>query len=211
MEYKREILDRATGHLIEVSVGDWITVTELGQRYEISEKKTRAVLHHIGLLAPEEGRYRLTRCAVEKGLGMRHDRPRKSKYPFDVISPKGQRLIEQVWSEAYDDYEAERRGDAQIAEALSALDAFRRYRCSTTTQEEVCWVLDHFPRLSLQQVASIVEVDRALVSRYAKRRANDRGYWGRWKRLSGDDIQAFDAPRPLQVYMAASEETFTPS
>jgi hypothetical protein len=142
---------------------------------------------------------------------MRHDRPRKSKYPFDVISPKGQRLIEQVWSEAYDDYEAERRGDGQIAEALSALDAFRRRRRSMTTQEEVCWILDHYPLLSLQQVASIVEVDRALVSRYAKRRADDRGYWGRWKRLSGDDIQVSDAPRSLQVYIAASEKTFITS
>jgi len=211
MEYKHEILDRATGHLIEVSVGDWITVTELGQRYGIGEKKTRAVLHHIGLLAPEEGRYRLTRCAVERGLGMRHDRPRKSKYPFDVISPKGQRLIEQVWSEAYDDYEAERRGDAQIAEALSALDAIRRCRRSMTTQEEVCWVLDHYPRLTLQQVASTVEVDRALVSRYAKRRAADRGYWERWKRLYGDDTRATEVPRPLQVYMEASEKVSVPS
>jgi len=211
MEYKREILDRATGHLIEVSVGDWITVTELGHRYGLGEKKVRAVLHHIGLLAPEEGRYRLTRCAVEKGLGMRHDRPRKSKYPFDVISPKGQRLIEQIWSEAYDDYEAERRGDEQIAEALSTLDAFRRSRRSMTTQEEVCWVLDHYPSLSLQQVASVVEVDRALVSRYAKRRADDRGYWRRWKRLSGDNARTPEAPKPLQVYMTASEKIFTPS
>lgn len=188
MEYTREILDRATGRLVEVSIGDWITVTEFGLRHGVGEKKVRAVLHHIGLLVPEKGRYRLPMSAVEKGLGIRHDRPKHSKHPFDVLSPYCQQLIEQVWADSLADYETDQRGDAQIVEAKEALDNFRGRRLrKMTTQEEICWVLDHFPRLSYQQVASVVEVDRALVSRYAKRRASDRAYRERLKQCTPCD------------------------
>ena len=50
-----------------------------------------------------------------------------------------------------------------------------------TTQEEVCWVRDHFERMSLSDIARVLEVDRALVSRYAKQQADSRGYWTRFK------------------------------
>ena len=103
MLYTQEALDRTTGHLVQVSLGDWITVTELGQRYGVSPRQARAILHHMGLLQPERGRYRLPRQAVEKGLGLRHDRPR-SGHPFDVISPLGQQLIAEVWAETVADY-----------------------------------------------------------------------------------------------------------
>jgi hypothetical protein len=127
MHYTAEVLDRATGDLNEVSLGDWITVTELGERYGVGSKKVRSILHHIGLLQSEgqHGRYRLTPRAVEQGLGKRIDRSRKSKWPFDVISPEGQRLIAMAWDEAVADLERERLNDPIVHAADVALQSFK--------------------------------------------------------------------------------------
>jgi len=180
MEYTQETLDRTNGQLIKTSLGEWMTITELGERYGVGPKKVRAVLHHMGLLSPEKGRYRLSQSMAERGFGRRHDRPR-SGYPFDVLSPLAQRCINEIWEETLADYEAEQRGDVDVINASNALEAFRADRQhEMVTQESVCWVLAHYPRLTFQQVADVVEVDRALVSRYAMRRARDLHYWKQW-------------------------------
>jgi ribosomal protein S25 len=54
MNYTAETLDRATGELKEVSLGNWITVTELGERYGVGPKQVRTILHHMGLLQSED-------------------------------------------------------------------------------------------------------------------------------------------------------------
>jgi hypothetical protein len=53
MIYTTEQLDRTTGDLIVVDLGNWITVTELGKQYGLGEKKIRSVLHHLGMLREE--------------------------------------------------------------------------------------------------------------------------------------------------------------
>jgi hypothetical protein len=184
MHYHSEILDRSTGHLTTVSIGDWITVTELAERHGVGPRQVRAILHHMGLLQAEKGRYRLPLWAVEKGLGRRIDRP-KSGHPFDVLSPLGQELVDQCWHATVADYEADIRKKDGIDEARSRLEAFRARRLQPMpTQEEVCWLLDQMRDITYQSVATILEVDHALVSRYAKSRANDRDYWRRWKKYS---------------------------
>ncbi|MBM1172152.1 hypothetical protein [Microvirga arabica] len=170
MHYTTEVLDRSTGDLKEVSLGNWITVTELGERYGVGNKKVRSILHHMGLLQSEgkHGRYRLTANAVEQGLGIRHDKPKKSKYPFDVIGPEGQRLIALAWDEAVTDLERERLNDPQARSADAALQEFQALLPSPmTTQEEVCWLTSRFPDLTYQQIADLLGVQRPLVSRYA--------------------------------------------
>jgi len=47
MHYTAEVLDRATGDLKEVSLGEWITVTELGELYGVGRRKVRSILHHM--------------------------------------------------------------------------------------------------------------------------------------------------------------------
>ncbi len=180
VHYTSEVLDRATGDLKEVSLGDWITVTELGERYSVGRRKVRSILHHMGLLQSEgqHGRYRLSPKAVEQGLGIRHDNPRRSKYPFDVISPEGQRLIESIWDETVADLERERLDDPLVRSANAALQEFQALSHTTmTTQEEVCWLIIRFPDLTYQQIANLLGVQRPLVSRYAnlqKRQINYR-------------------------------------
>lgn len=163
MEYHQEILDRATGRLETKSIGEWITVTELGAQYGVGPKKVRAILHHMGVLAQEGRRYRLPRHLVEAGIGIRHDKP-KSGHPFDVISPKGQDLIASVWYEAAEDYAADCRKDRSVLLIQTAIDIFKARRLSPmTTQEDVCWVLDHFPDTAHRTIAEILEVSPALV------------------------------------------------
>ena len=173
MEYTTELLDRATGRLQTQSLGDWITVTELGLRHGVGKRVVRAILHHMGVLAQEGRCYRLSRHLVEDGFGMRHDFTR-SGHAFDVISPKGQKTIASLWSAALQDYEESQRQSAQVPDIRAALATFRTYRLEPmTAQEEVCWVLDHFPDADHLTVSKVLEVSPALVSRYAKKRAKD--------------------------------------
>ncbi|KFC68885.1 hypothetical protein FG93_03507 [Bosea sp. LC85] len=176
MEYHQEVLDRGTGHLTTQSPGDWITVTELGQRYGMGPRKVRAILHHMGVLGREGRSYRLSRQLVDQGIGLRHDFTR-SGHAFDVISPKGQGIISSVWSETVTDYEAEAASSdlvATVREALSAFEAGRREPLGTSG--EVRWVLDHFPDIKLNVVAKALEVSPALVTRYANQRASETAY-----------------------------------
>jgi hypothetical protein len=183
MNYTTETLDRTTGEFKEVSLGNWITVTELGERYGVGPKQVRTILHHMGLLQSEDrhGWYRLTPHAVAQGLGKRIDKPR-SGFPFDVISPLGQLLIAQVWDETVADLEQERCGDLQIEEAQAALAAFKIQRLRPlTTQEEVCWMKDHYPNMRHDQIARVLEVSPPLVTRYAGQRREQRDFIARQK------------------------------
>jgi len=175
MEYRQEVLNRATGRLETNSIGDWLTVTEFGARRSAGPKRTRAILHHMGVLAQEGRRYRLPRHLVEAGIGLRHDSP-ASGYPFDVISPKGQTLISAVWSETAEDYDAECRRDSEVSEIRTSLSEFRAKRLSPLdTRQEVYWMLDHFPDAMHQTIALAAEVSPALVCRFvAERRSRKR-------------------------------------
>lgn len=174
MEYQQEVLDRATGRLETKSLGDWITITELGERHGVGSKKVRAILHHMGALAQEGRRYRLPRHLVEAGLGIRHDKP-KSGHPFDVISPKGQTCIASAWSATVEDYEVECRKDAEVPVIRASLASFNATRRTPLdTRQEVYWTLDYFPDTQHQTVAMALEVSPAIVSRYATERSKRR-------------------------------------
>lgn len=179
MHYTTEILDRTTGELKEVSLGHWITVTELGEQYGVGSKKVRSILHHMGLLQSEgqHGRYRLTPHAVQQGLGKRIEKSKRSQWPFDVISPEGQKQIASVWSQTVTDLEHDRMSDPLVQSAEAALQAFNARRSTDMeTQQEVCWLLDHYADLTLQQIASLLGVERPLVSRYAILRKKQREF-----------------------------------
>lgn len=171
MEYHHEVLDRATGRLETKSIGDWITVTELGQRHGVGPRKVRAILHHMGVLAKEGRSYRLPRDLVETGIGRRHDKP-KSGHAFDVISPKGQRLIDTMWSQTVEDYEADCRKNSLVQPIRDALAAFKVNRTDDLgTAGEVRWIEDHFPGTLHKTIAEVLEVSPALVTRLMKQRA----------------------------------------
>ncbi|MCK1289644.1 hypothetical protein [Bradyrhizobium sp. 30] len=169
MLYVQETVHRQTGRLITDPIGEFITVTELGEQYGVGPKRVRVVLHHMGVLAAEGRRYRLPRAFVERRLGVRHDNPR-SGHPFDVLSPECQALIAEAWDDTVADLESEAAPTMRRAEA--ALAAFRSTRSrELNTQEAVCWLYDHHPRLLHRQIADILGVTAQLVSRFTKLRA----------------------------------------
>lgn len=171
MHYSSEELDRSTGELITVSLGDWRTVTEVGRLHGAGPRRTRQVLVHMGFLAPEGSRYRLPLDHVAKGWGKRLKHGSTGR-PFDVISPLGQELIGRAWDDTLTDLEADEGGEPEVAEASAALETFVAGRPGgLDTEGRVRWLLDHFPALDTQQVADVVCVSRQLVERYAKRRA----------------------------------------
>ena len=121
MLYSTATLDRATGEMVSASLGEWLTISEVGRTYDTGPRRTRQILVHMGFLAPEGRRYRLPLEAVAKGWGKRLKNPSTGR-PCDVVSPEGQRLIALGWADAAADLEAEESGEPEVAEATAALD-----------------------------------------------------------------------------------------
>lgn len=172
MLYVQETLDRQTGSLATDTIGDYITVTELGNKYGVGPKRVRVILHHMGVLAAEGRRYRLPQAFAQHGLGVRHEKPR-SGHPFDVLSPKCQALIAEAWDDTITDLN--REVTPTVRRAKTALDAFCSTRCrQLNTQEAVCWLCDHHPRLLHRQISDILGVTPQLVSKFVKLRAKEK-------------------------------------
>ncbi|PWU72057.1 hypothetical protein DK867_15945 [Ochrobactrum sp. POC9] len=176
MEYTSEVLDRKTGEILSQSNGDWITITELGEMYGVGPRQVRSVLRRMGILAMEHAggtthRHRLTEEAIKSGLG-KHLIPRhKGAYPFDVISPMGQRWIADRWTGAC----AVNGSNPVNDEIASQLEAFKaRRKSQLTPQMEVCWLLDHYPDISQADISSILSLPKQTVSHWVKLRLKHR-------------------------------------
>lgn len=183
MEYTAEVLDRTTGDLKFVSLGDWITVSEYGERKGVGPRQVRAVLTQLGLLREEietsasgtlkVARRRLTREAVDNGLGKRIYPTKTGSYPFDVLSPAGQTWLDARWDGAVAAVTSEIASSPETKKAQDCLERFRAGRRSEpTSQMEVCFLLDHFPDLPQVDMVRITGVSAGLVSRYATIRAD---------------------------------------
>ncbi len=219
MEYTTEALNRATGDLELRRLGDWLTVTEFGEHHGVDARRIRAILREIGLLQPEghHGRYRLTLEAVAKGYGKRIDRPKKGKYPFDVLSPAGQAYAVANWDRAVRQLEDAVGRCEKSVRARAALDSFASLRKHPmTTQEKVRWLRQHYPSLSKRRIALILGVSEQLVGRYAeqlaRQRANARKESQRvFKPLNPDEVEAgLDASRTLYRSLFGAEHEQPP-
>jgi len=196
MQYvSRPTLDRATGDMVSQPLGEWITVTELGALYGAGPKRVRFVLHHIGLLQQEKGRFRLTPQAVKDGLGKRIEKGPRVKFPFDVLSPAGQAMVAGKWREACEELATLHDESRDISRASAALREFtERRKSQMETQMQVCWLLDHFPDLSQREIAEVVEVAQPLVARYTAKRREQLDFSQRRKAPTPED--EFVGPMP---------------
>jgi hypothetical protein len=140
--YTEEVFNRSTGELETISLGHWVTVTELGELHGVGRLQVRSILRQLDFLGVEGGgryqRHRITRWAVDRGYGKRIECSARVMRPFDVISPAGRAWIDERWS---------------------------------ATEEAVCWLIDHFDKLSQEQIGEILDVSRQLVSRYQNTRS----------------------------------------
>lgn len=179
MIYTEEIMDRATGEVITINKGDWITVTEFGEAVGVGPRKVRSVLRELDFVCVAGGgtyqRHRISPWVTEQGLGRRIEPRKKGAKPFDVISPAGQKWLLERWPEALAKL-ASRASRDHVAEAGAALKAFQvsRGRENMPVQEAVCWLADHFPRLDQRDMAAILDVSQQLLSRYLKTQNKQR-------------------------------------
>ncbi|WP_336485667.1 hypothetical protein [Methylobacterium nigriterrae] len=175
MLYIDEVLDRQTGTLNTINIGDWITLTELGGLHGVGSREVRTILRQMDIISIEgrgkSTRHRLQPWFVERGYGKRI-RPQKGRYPFDVIGPEGRAWIESRWTEAAAAVEATRSGPT-ATEAEAALTAFqaREGRSPLSVKQSIYWLCDHFPDLMHTEIAGILSVSQQLVSREIKIRA----------------------------------------
>ncbi|AWN41977.1 hypothetical protein [Methylobacterium durans] len=56
MIYTEHVLDRRTGELTELSTGDWITITELGELKGVTARRVRTILREMDFLYVSGGR-----------------------------------------------------------------------------------------------------------------------------------------------------------
>ena len=205
-EYTREILDRSTGELQTISLGRWLTVSELGAQYGVGPRQVRTVLRDLDFLYLPGGsakrRHRISPWAVEAGLGLHHDCRKGVSHPFDAISPAGKAWIAKRWSYAWAAVQGRQMFDA-VARARAALDDFKtsRDRRDMSTQMEVCWLADHFPELSQTQMAVAIDVTQQLVSRHMKMRAAQRQRGRAWRssQLGEPEGPCWRDPSPCEV------------
>lgn len=176
LHYTEEVLDRRTGELTTISLGDWLTVSELGQLYGQTPRRTRAVLRELGLLyVPANGNkqaHRVAAWALKEGLAKHHPKSKTVRHPFDVIGPAGQAWIKERWQQGVTALE-EKTTNPTINVARQALAAFKkdRGRSSMPAQQEICWLVDHFPDLGQSDIATILDISQQLVSKFVNVRA----------------------------------------
>lgn len=173
MEYVQHVLNRSTGELVEISSGNWITITELGEGKGVSSRRIRTILREMGFLYVEGGRahnrHRLMPWVVQQGYG-RHNPARKPaiRFPFDVVSPAGQAWIEARWSETVAALDAQPHRQV-VVQAREALNDFVAGRLGgLNIPGKVRWLRDHFNDLTDTEVASILEVSQQIVSKHAR-------------------------------------------
>ncbi|MDR3498108.1 MAG: hypothetical protein P4L72_02645 [Parvibaculum sp.] len=173
MQYQTEILDTKTGELKTI-YEDWITVTELGRAFNLGSRQVRQVLTEMGWLYQVAGsRRRLFKPdIIAKGYG-RHIRP-KVGYPFDVVSPEGQRLF--ALSVADTLTKIEENDTESIEIARQHLKTFKADRHSTkiTTRMEVSWLKFHLPALSSRDIARVLRISEQLVSYHLNSELSER-------------------------------------
>ncbi len=172
MEYFSEVLDRSSGELQTVSMGDWVPVTEFGASHGLCPRKTRTVLRQLGVLQVEGAanhvRHRLAPWVVERRWGKRIEPKRKGAIPFDVLGPDLQSWIVKRLEGAIKVLEDHRTAKAR--HALAALDTYKADsgRYDLSVPQCMAWLAFHFPDLTQDDVASILDVSRQLVSKYQR-------------------------------------------
>ena len=178
MNYQSEVLDRRTGELVRVDLGEWVTFTELGRAHDLGPRQVRQVLRHLKwVYAPvslARSAYRFTPEAIEAGLG-KHITKSKSGRPFDVVSPVGQSLFAKNLSSALK--ALSNRETTKVIEARDALTEFKALRLDKsqwTTPMEVSWLAFARPSLSQDDIAQVLGISKQLVSSHLSKQAEMR-------------------------------------
>ena len=170
-----ETINPETGEVIEIDLGRSLTIKDFLASKGVPDRYGRSILVEMGLLHLEAGRLRLKAEHVSDRLGNRMHM-KGSKHPFDVLYPSGQAWVEERWDEAKAAVDARKaQGSPTFQAASLAMDEYREWRGEPmTTQMQVCWLLDHFPDLTVSEVADVLSVTDAIVKKWSAARAKQR-------------------------------------
>jgi hypothetical protein len=197
MEYVEEIIDRETGDLKTCSLGDWITVTELGKEKGEGPRRTRSILAKMEVLQLEgngrRSRHRVVPWVTERGWAKRLN-PMHG-HPFDVLGPDMQAWIDKRWSSARSSV-LDRTSAPHVKPARDALAAFKDQRHSADMEVrcQVVWLLDHYPSLSQSDIGALVDVSQQLVQRLVREREVQIARAREWKSASPNRLSNLKLP-----------------
>lgn len=170
--FHTEVLDRRTGELVRICDGEFVTLTELGQAFSLGPRQVRQVLKQIGWLEATRqgrGRYRLAPAATAAGYG-KHIQKSRSGWPFDVVSPEGQKEFARLLPRALQEVEARESSKALAArEQLEAFKAGRLDKDRWNTRMEVQWIRSFRPDLTQEEIAAALNLSEQLVSYHLRR------------------------------------------
>jgi len=201
MEYYDEVLDRTTGQLNRVSLGDWITITELADLYGVGKREIRDILRRMDVLvvegAAKHQRHRLAAWVVQKEWGRRIEK--RGTYPFDVVGPDLRVWIAERWEKTIE----ERDGETSLPSfvARQALAEFNTTRLSgnLSVQAAVSWLSCHSPHLSQTEMALVLDVTQQLVAKYLNIRAKQLKDARELRNMDIDERQALRRDLPCEV------------
>ncbi|MDQ0392642.1 hypothetical protein [Labrys monachus] len=179
MLYTQEVFDRKTGEMILVDAGEWMTISELGERHGVGPRKAREVLRELDVVTMAGGggtqRHHFAPWFLERDFGKRHPPTKARPYPFDVIGPMGREWIEERWADALNSVET-KASSPVVSAAKAALHDFvvTRKRETMPIIEMVYWLCDHFPQLSQAEMGLVIGVSQPMVFRYTTLRDKQR-------------------------------------
>lgn len=174
LQYSREVFDRETGELVSLDLGIWMKITEFTELLGVPMRLGREILCDIGLISIQSGRYKLKLEHEKAGRG-RNLKAKRSRFPFVVLSPEGQKYAMERWAASKDRVLARKAGETKTIEAIVALEAFRQSRRNRLTcKMEIYWLLDHFPHIPTRKIAEIVGVSNSIVFKYSAIRTKER-------------------------------------
>lgn len=185
VRYVSERIDRRTGELLEIDIGDWLTITELGAALGEGPRSIRAILLEMAFLQPEtygssrHTRMRLCPWVVTRGWGKRIEK--RNRPPFDTVSPEAQDWVRERLASTKAAIDQRASADAQ--RATYELHRFIAWRVAErvnreeefTTGRKFLWLADHYPDLTQEDIAVVLEVSPSLVSKMVKERKSHRG------------------------------------
>ena len=117
-------------------------------------------------------RHRLAAWVMQKGWGKRIQR--RGQVPFDVVGPLLREWVDERWSSTLDDLASEATSQSLVAR--SALQDFNSTRLhgALSVQQAVSWLVDHFPQLTQNEMAMVLQVSQQLVGKFVTIRSKQR-------------------------------------
>ncbi len=148
-----------TSNAPTITLDYWMPISELSSLHRVGISRLREVLCYLHIFEAEDGRYRLTQSAIDEGLGRRFNRRDVTDGELILISPLGQKLVEENWEWVVQSLKRKRKKATRLlTQIVMAREQFKaKSGGSLDPDQEVSWLLRHLTQLKLEQLAILFE------------------------------------------------------